>query len=221
MSSIETPPFVPLPIENDRSKAEDEIHAHLKPGDAIPEHSTLRTVVEATNVKVSMIQATNTDNRVVAAFNPTEFEQSVPTDWNRMVAPGGSFSRIHFLSTRNYTVDLELYWTAFTSLEADIADKARKQLLAWNYPEFNESGWSLGPSRIHFIWPGPEGQPVTDMTCYMIDLRVKNLRFARDGRVMRWTASMKLEEALDSYVLSGANGSPISAPPSLLTLRRR
>lgn len=153
-----------------------------------------------------MVQTTNPDNQIVAAFNPTELEQAVPMDWTRMVAPGGSFSRIHFIATRNYTLDLELYWTAFTIEQLKVAEKARSQLLAWQYPEFNPSGWSLGPSRIHFDWPN-----VTNMTCYMIDLRMKNLRFARNGQVTRWVATMKLEECLDSFLPTG-----IEATPSLV-----
>lgn len=203
MASLEQIDFIRLPLVTDASNDEDIFQGELIPGDEILYASTLRTIMLAQPKKMSLSQVTNVENKVVAAYNPPEFEQSVPMEWVRMVAPGGSFSRIHFISTRNYTVDLELYWTAWSNEEVEVAEKARNQLLAWSYPEFTPGGMSVGPSRLHFIWPS-----FKEMTCQMIELKIKNMRFARDGRVTRWLATMKLEESLDSLPLQEKASTP-------------
>lgn len=177
----------------------------LQLSDAIPEKSDLQVIFEAKNEKFCMWPAEdlNADSLLIAQQNPTEWEEHVPTEWNRFVSPGASYSHVHYTASKNYTVDLELHWWAFDPIEAAECYRARKLLLGWCYPEYNEQGWSLGPPQLFAVWPG-----AFDLKCYLIDCKIRNLKFSRTGEPIRWVASLKLEECIDAFVSSGAVANP-------------
>lgn len=135
------------------------------------------------------------ETEFVAKQNPTEFEQSIETEWNRFVSPGAGYSHMHFMATKNHTVELELYWNAFTAKEAMEAERVRLLLLSWNYPRRNKAGWSLGPPRLYAEWPNG-----FEFQCYLVECKIRNLAFSLDGRTVRWIAQIKLEEAKDFFI---------------------
>lgn len=133
--------------------------------------------------------------RFTATRNPTEFEQSVETEWNRFVSPGAGYAHMHFMATKNHVVELELYWNAFTDREAAEAERVRLMLISWCYPRRDAGGWSLGPPRLIATWPN-----MFSFECYLVECRVRNLAFALSGRSVRWIAQIKLEEAKDYFL---------------------
>jgi hypothetical protein len=163
---------------------------------AVAPRSALDVVSLAVPKRLEIVEWNNPlGPKVVAKYNPTEFEAGVETDWNRFLSPGASWAHMHFIGTRNYTIEFELYWVANTIEEAQEADNARKTLLGWCYPDRTPDGWSLGPAPLRIRWPEN-----FRMMCYLIECRVRHLKFALTGRTVRWAATLKFEEASDQFI---------------------
>lgn len=139
-----------------------------------------------------------TNEEVVAQFNPPDFDEEVSSEWNRLSTPGSSRERMHFANTKNYAPSLDLYFTALTVEDYDNMNRAKHQLMSWVYPRAGSGNApGQGPPRLLATWP-----LVFSIECYLISCRFRNSRFAPDGRVTRYTASVKFEDCDDSPLTS-------------------
>lgn len=140
----------------------------------------------------------STHVEVVAQFNPGDFENSVSSEWSRIRTPGASRQKMHYENTNNFTVSMDLYFTATNEAEYADINKARHYIESWVYPRagsaFNPGG---GPPVLLATWP-----LVFSIECYLISATFKNTRFATDGRCTRFTASVKFEECRDNRLTS-------------------
>jgi hypothetical protein len=140
----------------------------------------------------------STHAHIVAQYNPTEFEESIGTEWNRLTTPGSSHQRMHFSNTQNYTVSMELNFRALSEEDYDEVNTTRHHLMSWCYPQSaTASSPGQGPPRLLATWP-----LVFSIECYLISCTFKNKRFAPDGRCTMFTANVKFEECRDTRLTS-------------------
>lgn len=140
----------------------------------------------------------STHVEVVAQFNPTDFETAISAEFSRVRSPGGSRQKMHFGNTNNFTVSLELYFTATNEADYKEINAARHYIESWCYPRsgtaFNPGN---GPPVLLAVWP-----LVFAIECFLLSATFKNTRFAPDGRCTRFTASVKFEECRDKRLTS-------------------
>lgn len=140
----------------------------------------------------------STNEELVAQFNPTEFDDELSPDYDRITPIGGSHARMHFRHTNNYNVPLELFFTAQTEEDYKYINEARHKIQSWCYPlAGSKDSPSKGPPRLLATWP-----LVFSIECYLTRCRMKYLRFAPDGRCTRFTASVTFEECRDRRLTS-------------------
>jgi hypothetical protein len=140
----------------------------------------------------------STDEEVIAQLNPTEFEESISANWNRLGTPGASRQHMHFSNTDNGTVSLELYFRAANEIEYDNINKAKYQIKSWCYPQAATStAPGKGPPVLLATWP-----MVFSIDCVLLSCTFKNKRFAPDGRCTMFTAQVKFEECSDGRLTS-------------------
>lgn len=145
--------------------------------------------------RFSIHEAEEPDKFVVTMqSNPTEFEDGLDSEWARFSPPGGSNEHMHFNNTRNYTVDMELYFRASHEQELFDSTHARNLLSSWCYPQ-RVQGHSIAPPRLIAIWPN-----CFSIECYLTSLRIRNLRFAPNGACTRWVARIKLEQTSETWL---------------------
>lgn len=144
--------------------------------------------------RLIIVEHLNPRNYVEVARNPTEYEQQVETEWHRFAAPGSSYSRLHFSSTKNRVVEMELSWSVNGEESLAQSERARKLLIGWNYPRYLD-GWSIGPPKLGLIWPNA----LPEIRCYLVDCRVRIEAIDGVGHPVRWSATVKFEESSDNY----------------------
>jgi hypothetical protein len=151
-------------------------------------------------------------HRLEVMYNPNEFEQGVESEWARFSSAGSGYAHMHFHTTKNPTIEMELYYVANTIKERARAEWDRLLLYSWMYPRFSTDGFSIGPPRLLVVWPG-----TFEMICYLVECRFKHLKFAMNGSTTRWTATIKLERAAEELkkldgvkkALFGLDGRPV------------
>lgn len=160
----------------------------------------LSRVIDPDKLGIERLSISEADNygapdATIQVFrNPTEYEESVETDWARFSPQGSSYSNVQFVSTKNHTIDMELHWFS----PADVAerhsqgDRARRLLLGWCYPRETADGWSLGPPKLKVMWMNSFIQ--NEFTAYLVECKLRVLQFSNEGYVLRWGASVKFEE---------------------------
>jgi hypothetical protein len=140
----------------------------------------------------------STNEEVIAQFNPPEFDDDLSNDWNRMGPPGASRQRMHFGFTNNYSVSLELYFSAGSEAEYDEINRAKQHMQSWCYPL---AGSQLmpgkGPPRLLATWPH-----VFSIESYLTRCKIKYQRFAPDGRCTRFVASVQFEDCGEGAITS-------------------
>ena len=167
-------------------------------------HTRLSDVLSHSMPKFLLIEAgVHPVRRLEAQTNPVEFEESVDVEWNRLSPPGASFAHMHFGSTKNYTVEMELYWGSKTFNDAAESEKARRLLLSWAYPN-QRDGRSFGPPVLLAMW-----NKMFALPCYLVDVKIRHLRFATSGLSTRWQATIKLEELRKTFLPAGEVGDDV------------
>lgn len=207
-----------LNVEQDDNEQFPEI---INPGNERYDYELL-DYLESTPKRITITEAFNTT--AVARFqNPTEFEDSVAVDYAKFSPHGSSFETMHYIATKNYTVEFDLYG-GFTQVRAESLSEAkndseenrqkalwwsryqqhqRNMLLAWAYPRrgFNAApghSWSQAPPLLSMEWPN-----VIDMRCRLTSIKFRNIKFGRNGGVLRWIASCKFEMYPERFLESG------------------
>lgn len=134
---------------------------------------------------------------VECTLTPTEFSDSTEVEYQRYSSQGSSYPHMHFVSTKAYTVQMDIYWTLpVVYSPGGVIDGMlqRKLLLSWLYPR-QRGRWSYGPPRLLAVWP-----QVFSLHCYLTECKFANQRFALDGSVTRWVATIKLEDCRETFI---------------------
>lgn len=206
----------------------------------VEDQEDIREKFEGTSFEQALVEAparfflveAATGKRLSAQFNPTEVEDEVEVGYSRLDPPGASFSHMHYSSTKNYTVEMELYWTALSTAQLVLAEDARRTLWSWCYPnrqvDAYNGGISQGPPVLIATWPN-----LFSIECRLLGMKMKYLRFNSEGYATRWVATVKIEECRDAYLspfLSSQDiqkstrylgrGSPGERHTNLTTLKR-
>lgn len=135
-----------------------------------------------------------TNEEVVAQLNPTEFDDEVGAEWNRLTTPGAWHERMHFGHTSNYVVPMDLYFAALTEVDYVRITRARNHIKSWCYPQAaSADSLGKGPPRLLATWP-----VVFSIECYLIRCKIKYQRFAPDGRCTRFVASVQFEDCSET-----------------------
>lgn len=164
-------------------------------GNPISINSTLDKTFAA-KMKPFVINEVGTAHSVTAQYAPTEFEDGVEVQYERFSSQGSSYAHMQYENTKNYVMEVDLYWSAgdrpvgAAAMDSSIA---RRRILSWCYPRLR-GGWSYGPPRLQASWP-----MVSNFYCYLIECKFKNQRFALTGEITRWVASIKLEECRTKF----------------------
>lgn len=103
------------------------------------------------------------------AFNPQQLAIQVQANYNRAAAIGASGQRMHFGSTNNFTINIELYMdhqallmenTNESQVAAQMTD-VQKFLLSLVFPVGKQNDpIRRAPPKVLFLWPGIIEMPV-------------------------------------------------------------
>jgi hypothetical protein len=126
--------------------------------------------------------------------NPTEFQENLEVEWNRFSSTGATFNHLHYGSTKNRVVEMELYLSARSPDQMMQLRKQRGLLQSWVYPR-TKGGLNVGPPRLIAIWPN-----IFTIECYLVELAFRNVDFSAEGDVTRCIAQIKLEESRDAWI---------------------
>jgi hypothetical protein len=135
-------------------------------------------------------------------FNPTQLSEKLQVNWNRLVVPGLSHQVLQFQSTSNPQLSgveftLDRFFAAEQPGDVDILD-FRAFLRALTVPPARTQGVvATAPPRMLFLWP-----QVVTLECVVTGVEFQYKQFAIDGSVLVYTASVSLEQVLDTRVTS-------------------
>ena len=135
-------------------------------------------------------------------FNPTQLTEKLQVNWNRLAVPGLSHQVLQFQNTGNRQLSgLEFHLDRFFAAEqpgdVNIRD-FRAFLRALTVPpEGTEGVPATAPPRVLFLWPN-----VVTVECVVASVEFQYKQLAVDGTVLVYTASVSLEEILDTRVTS-------------------
>jgi hypothetical protein len=143
-----------------------------------------------------------TDEEMTCLANPTEISESVAVTRNRLSVPGLSHQLLQYVSTGNRQIPgvefyMDRYLAAEAPLDPDILE-FRRFLLALTVPPAVDAGAPpAAPPRVLFVWPR-----FLTLECVVDSVSLKYQRFATDGSVLVYTATITLEQILDVRVTS-------------------
>ena len=135
-------------------------------------------------------------------FNPAQLSEKVQVNWNRLAVPGLSHQVLQFQSTGNRQLSgVELYLDRFFASEQpgspDIL-QFRSFLRALTVPpEGTEDVAGTAPPRVLIVWP-----KVVTVEAVVTEVEFQYRQLAVDGTVLVYTATVGLEEVLDTRVSS-------------------
>jgi len=134
--------------------------------------------------------------------NPDQLTERVTVNWNRIAVPGLSHQVMQFGSTGNRQLDsVELYLDRLLAAEEPQAPDVlsfRSFLLALTVPASPTPGAPpAAPPRVLFVWP-----LLLTLECVVESVELSYQRFAGDGSVLVYTATVGFEEILDVRVTS-------------------
>lgn len=179
----------------------------------------LATYLQAEPLRLSITDV-DEPRHSVTFTNPTEFEDSVEAEWVRHVSPGSSYSRLHYVATKNYNLEVDLYsgfnllykgpaneaegyWQNSSGVKPqktreylDYQEYQRNSLLSWVYP-VKKTKWSESPPLLHVFW-----KRTLDFQGYLLEVKFRNLKFGRTGGILRWVATCKFEAIPNAFISS-------------------
>lgn len=135
-------------------------------------------------------------------FNPSQLNEKLQVNWNRLVVPGLSHQPLQFQSTSNRQLTgVEFYLDRFFASEQPAAPdilQFRGFLRALTVPPRGAEGVAAtAPPRALVIWPG-----VITAECVVASVEFQYQRFGADGSLLVYTATTTFEEILDTRVTS-------------------
>lgn len=143
-----------------------------------------------------------TGESITCLFNPTQLNEKLQVNWNRLAVPGLSHQVLQFQSTANRQLSgvefyLDRFFAAAQPGNVDIRD-FRAFLRALTVPPGGTSGVvATAPPRVLFIWPN-----LLTMECVVASVDFQYRQLAVDNAVLVYTATVAFEEILDARVTS-------------------
>jgi hypothetical protein len=135
---------------------------------------------------------------IAAQFNPEEFEESVSPEWSKLKVQGLSHPVHHFETTSAYVCRFTLYFRAFSPLELQQLQRARRHLMSWAYPRRVTSQLvGGGPPSLLVVWPG-----MLQIETFLTELRIKHERFNSQAQSVEFHADCSFEEHPESLLTS-------------------
>jgi hypothetical protein len=143
-----------------------------------------------------------TDEELTALANPKELSESAAVTWNRRDVPGLSHQPLQYAFTGNRQLaGIEFYMDRYLAAEESQAPdilEFRRFLLSLTVPPAVDVGAPpAAPPRVLFVWP-----QFLVLECVVASIDLKYERFATDGSLLVYTATITLEQILDVRVTS-------------------
>jgi hypothetical protein len=156
------------------------------------------TKVQATALRKVSIANLRTGETLDAQYNPTDFEEKISVNWQRLAVPGMSHKVLQYQGTENHGFSFDFYSRGFTNAEAMALRDWRNFLASLCYPSEGASSIRDGaPPRVLVVWP-----TLLSMTCVIGSVVFRNQSFGADLRLTRMVASVDFEEIRDVRLTS-------------------
>jgi hypothetical protein len=144
----------------------------------------------------------DTGETLEVQYNPTELKEAFEPVYNRLAIVGMSHELLQYANTKNFLVEFMLKFDAVTRYRGGTypLDDARKFIMALGYSRRSSANALLSngaPSSVVFMWPN-----LYSLTCKLTSFAGEHTTFAQDGRSLRYTVHLKLEEVRDMRLWS-------------------
>ena len=139
-------------------------------------------------------------------MNPTELEESIDVNWVEQRVVGHSHPILQYTGTGPHNLPgVKFYVSAHAlsqernkNLDGDDVLEFKRFLQSLTVPRGNAGDIVGGsPPRVLFIWPN-----VVSLVCVVRNVRFRHLRFARDGSVLVYVATVTFSEIRDARMTS-------------------
>lgn len=133
-------------------------------------------------------------------FNPTEFDESLDVNWNRLAILGLSHMPLQYLQTGNQGFSFELALRAWDKNGNQMPNimSARNFLLSLCYPSRTSQDIKGGaPPRVLFVWPG-----LVSIISVISRLKAKYTLFNKQGQPVHFSYTVDIEEIRDVRLYS-------------------
>lgn len=134
-------------------------------------------------------------------YNPTELDEELAINWNKLAVLGLSHMPQQYQQTDNHGFEFELAFRAWDASgnRLDDIQQMRRQILSWGYSMRNNVATVVGgaPPRLLFVWP-----TLVSMTCVMKKVHFKHTFFNRGATPVHSSARITLEEIRDFRLYS-------------------
>jgi hypothetical protein len=159
------------------------------------------------------IMNVNTAVSIEAQFNPTELDEDLGVDWNRLAVLGLSHKPMQYLQTDNEKFSFELAFRGSAkpsgnfpvaaSGNPDVA-YARRFLKSLCYSSRNSPATIVGgaPPRVLFVWPSSTVVGFISLTCVITHLHFHHTLFAKAGDPSHFGCKVDIEEIRDFRLYS-------------------
>lgn len=158
----------------------------------------------AQKYKPARMSLTNlaTATGIEAQFNPTELEESLAVNWNRLAVLGLSHKPKQYQQTDNHEFEFELAFRAWddTGNRLDDIALSRRFLLSLCYSSRASAGSGVSggaPPRVLFVWP-----KLVSLTATINKIRIKHSAFNKEGDPIHFAAKIELDEIRDARLYS-------------------
>lgn len=155
--------------------------------------------------RVSLTNLSNGEG-YFAQFNPSQLEEQISVNYNRIAVPGLSHQPMQYTSTSNYTFDLVLFLRGkgsgidFTNKQKDKkvvgllgVQTFRRFLQSLCYPVQSTTVGGGGPPRVLVVWPN-----VLSLVCVVTGLKINSSRFNTTMAATEYIATVGFEEIRDT-----------------------
>jgi hypothetical protein len=134
-----------------------------------------------------------TGSSLEAQYNPTEFEEEISVNWNKLPVLGHSHEPLQYKNTGNHGFNFDLAWTALNDRGITIDDLglARRFMMSACYTSKTAAVVQAAePTDLLFLWP-----TMVAIVAKMPKLKIKHTDFNAAGQTVRMVMSIQLEEA--------------------------
>jgi hypothetical protein len=126
-------------------------------------------------------------------FNPTQFQESLSVNYDRMDVMGFSHKPLQYNSTSNMVIQMDLFFLSQDAPTHVSGQKVRRFLYSLCYAPKNTQAIVSGqPPRVLVVWPN-----TMSLTAKLTKLDITNTRFNILGQITEFTAAVEFEEVMD------------------------
>ncbi len=137
-----------------------------------------------------------------AQFNPTELEEDLTVNWNKLAVLGLSHMPLQYQQTDNHALSVDLAFRAWDDTGANrivSIQAARRFLLSLCYSSRNSPATVIGgaPPRCLFVWP-----TLIEFVCVVKKLHFHHTLFNTQGAPVHFSCKVDVEEIRDFRLYS-------------------